>query len=96
MRLLALARTITHPDMTRLVAWTRLALLIPLLAWFAAIVLLNTSPRWLAESRHGEQAYGVLLIVASMGLRVWPWLIAAAILLATWLWPRLTTARPPR
>ena len=79
---------------TRFLRVAFLFVLLLLLAWLGAIVLLRTSPSWLARSRFGEQAYGVLIVLASTGLQALPVLAPAAVLLgATWLWRRREDVR---
>jgi hypothetical protein len=55
--------------MTRLLGWAFLTVVVLLLLGLTALVLLGTSPGWLAQSRHGEQAYEVLVVLAALGLR---------------------------
>ena len=74
--------------MTRAMRWLLAVTLLLTLAWGAALVLLNTSPRWLARSAYGERAYGVLVVVAFAGLRAWPFVLGAAVLLGAALWWR--------
>ncbi len=80
--------------MKRAIDWTFAAVMLLATLRVAAMVLLGTSPSWIARSRHGEQAYGVLLVVAHAGLRAWPVLFSSIVVVsAAWLWQRWTARR---